>query len=337
MNTSPAPKLLQRKTPAKRAFSGLIGSSFATADKPVASQSAPQNGIVTELVEQQLVDKKKRASEQDWRSYLEEEGWEAGDDQPVLVSSRARGRNSGPVRFQRYQFRLRLTGDRNTRWDRGTDPAIYGNMASSVHVRQSGMDAEGAQTADLHKQGGVVESDFNVDAKAKSGTVAPVSIGAVAQSMPKGFSTGVLSASLAYTDIPREPTPETAWVFSDQRLKFFVSRLISDDALHAFDMENPQSLKPFARALKAYVCLWFYFRVGKTSKATLSDPDLFRLRLWRTTNALKRYRVRVANQGLEMFGTPADPKLEFDDYDQGRVKFAWDAVTDLYRSKINPA
>ena len=330
MNTSPAPKLLQRKTPAKRAFNGLIGSSFATADKPVASQSAPQNSIVTELVERQLVNKKRRASEQDWRSYLEEEGWEPGDDQPVLVSDRARGRNTGPVRFQRYQFRLRTTGVRNARWDRGTDPAIYGNMASSAHVRQSEMDVEGAQTADLYRAS-------SLDSGLTPQTKAPVNIGTVAQSMPKGFSTGVLSASLAYTDIPREPTPETAWVFSDQRLKFFISTLISDDVLHAFDMENPQSLKPFARALKAYVCLWFYFRVGKTSKATLSDPDLFRLRLWRTTNALKRYRVRVANQGLEMFGTPADPKLEFDDYDQGRVKFAWDAVTDLYRSKINPA
>jgi len=328
-NRVPAP---QRKPLAKRAFTGLAGSPLASVTCIAVATKTPENTL-TDLLVAQRAEADRLALEREWESILEDEGWEPGDDQPVLKSSRGRNRNGGPAQFQRYQFRLRTTGDRNARWDHGVDPAIFGSMSSFAQVRDSGLDSEGS-TAELYSIGAKAEAEFNADTKAKTGASA-VTIANVAQSMPKGFRTGVLSNSLMYADIPRESREKTAWIFSDVRLQYFVSRFVSDEALRGFNPNDTRTFKPFARALKVFVCLWLYFRVGKTSKATHDDPALARLRLWKSTNALKRYRCRVVQEGLKLFGSPADPKLEFEDYDPERVKATWVVVLRLYRSKLH--
>lgn len=318
-----------RKPAAKRLFVGLAGSPLAQPEKLNNVKNKPKPCTLTELLAQQRVESEKIAAERDWRAFLESEGWEPGDDQPVVVSSRGRNRNRGSEHFQRYQFRLRSNGDKNARFDRGADPAIYGNLAASKQVRESGLDAEGAETKSLHKASGKAESDFVDQVKFSP---SPVTIAAVAQSMPKGYSVGVLSSSLQYADIPREPTASIAWVFSDVRFKYFISRFVSDDALRAFDIDDPQTLKPFARSLKIFACLWFHFRLGKTDKSViLDDPDLRRLRLWRSTNALKRYRCDVLKEGLALFKTPAEGRTEFEDFDLEKVNAVWSAVQKIYR------
>lgn len=314
-----------RKPPVKRAFAGMAGSPLAKTTL-IEEPRSSYEPTLAERLERQRRREELDQVQADFYRHLENEGWEPGDDQPVLVSSRARNRNSGPVKFQRYQFRLRTTGDRSARFDGGANPAIYDSMAASKQLRDSGMDTEGASTSQLHS-----------DANKNEGKIAsdPVSIANVAQSMPKGFSTGVLTDSLEYTDIPREPQPETAWVFNDPRFKFFVSRLVPDAAFNFRHTKDWEPMKLLSRAVKAYACLHLYFRVGRQDKTVLSDAELSRAGLWKSANALKRYRCRLMKDGLALFGTPADPRDIEEPYDPERVAGAWNLVLRVYRALVS--
>ena len=319
----------QRKKPAQRAYRGLAGSALAmvrTSAGPKKPRTVRQS--VTELVQ-------KAQREHDTLEYLRYLDRAPDDDDPILKSTRPR--SGGSVCFQRYAFRLGSSGNRNARWDRGLTPQIYESMSNHGSVRELELDennrAGSPDTHALSKVANKTESDFDPKAKATSPNE-PATIGTVAQSMPKAFSTGVLSTRFDFTNPPRRPKPDTAWVFDEQRFKYFITRKILDDAVAAYekDSRDPELVRLVARALKAYIALYSHFRIGLSDKGFLEDEELEHQHFWTSTNALKKYRSRLLQEGLALFGTPADEKEAPEGYDPVRVARVWPIFHKVFRT-----
>lgn len=298
---------IHRKKPAQRKFHGLVGLP--------SEPDAPKPGHETLADASQRLDAE-QAHERAVRELLEGvkyEGWVAGDDDPIVSSQRPR--SNGFQGFQRYQFRTSVTGAKNKRFDRGINPAIYGNMANSIQERQSGLDSNGENTQQLFS-GGQRDTTFSN----------------VMQSMPKGCRVGVPTQKFDYIETPRTPTAETAWIFSEPRFKYFIVSQISAGAIQAAE-ENPDDpllIGKFARALKSYIALYQHFKIGASDKGFLEDDARSHLHLWPTTNALKRDRGRMVQLGHEMFGTPKNPKDLPDD--KTRVEKVWQVFRRVFCS-----
>jgi hypothetical protein len=116
----------------------------------------------------------------------------------------------------------------------------------------------------------------------------------------------------------RKVTPENAWVFSEERFRDFIVRLIKDDkiALYERDPDNPLGVTQlFKHALKAWFNLFFFYRVHGSDLAFsetegLSVPE----GLWcigadgTDVAARKMHRKRLLRDGLELYGQPPDWK-----------------------------
>ena len=238
--------------------------------------------------------------EEDTVYVLDDIDWEPGDDDPILKTPRSRGASRDQsVRFQKYQFRLFANSGRNSGRNTGRDPN-----------KQMGQQrwADGS-------------SDSSSPLIADS-----VSFAAVAQSMPNAFSVGVPSTSLDYVHVLRNPTPETAWVFDEPRLKDFIVSKIPQKALDEYqrDSDGIGLVRLFGSALKAYFNLYNFFLVGQSDKGFSEDGDFESVwRFWSSEAARRRARSRLIAEGIERYGLPPEGKPAPEDYDPERVKRAW--------------
>jgi hypothetical protein len=206
-----------------------------------------------------------------------------------------RSRKNGRVVFQRYQFRLFPNSDRSSRANRGLSPHIWEGLKQHASTK---------------------------------------AINEVAQAMPKAFSVGVPSPKFDFTNVPREPTPETAWVFNDARLRDFIVRKISDTTVSDYE-KDPGGLglvRLFGSALKAYVNLYTFFYVGMSDKSSMDDPDLAGpIGFWASATARRKHRSRLLAEGLELYGIPPEGKpLQ----DQKRTKRVWPIFMRVFRRAV---
>jgi hypothetical protein len=236
--------------------------------------------------------------------------WEPGDDDTILKTPRSRGASRDQsVSFQKYQFRLFANADRNSHLNSGRDPN--------------------------RKVGPQRWADANVKSSLAGDSV---SLANVAQSMPKGFSVGVPSTSLDFVHVPRHPTPETAWVFSEIRLKDFIVWKIRDKALDEYE-KDPKGIglvRLFGSALKAYFNLYNFFLVGQTDEGFSEDNAFESIQnFWSSVAARKRARSRLIAEGIERYGLPPAGKPAPEDYDPGRVKRAWPVFSKVKARALN--
>ena len=258
--------------------------------------------------------------------------WQLGDDDPdpIVKSPRSRKGNDNGVRFQRYQFKLSTRSGWGSRWNRGFSPTRYtGNGDQTV-------DRGGARTPDeLDEKEGAKEESRERNGDIAANRDKPISIAAAAQSMPKGFSTGVLTSSFDFTNPPRQPTTETAWIYNDNRFRFFIVRKISREALAAYERDPTNMMglpRLFGGAIKAYVNLYNFFRIGQSDQGFLDDPDLAHVRLWLTPKGRRSHRSRLCQEGLELFGLPPVGKPVPDDYDETHVRLVWPILMKVFRA-----
>ena len=116
------------------------------------------------------------------------------------------------------------------------------------------------------------ESNFDPDAKAGiPKRISNYHAASVAQSMPEGFSVGVLSTKFDFTNPPRRPKPETAWIFSEERFLHGIlyrnSKRVPDEALAWHILIMMISLKYYRcslRSLKTFIALYYHFPGNRT-------------------------------------------------------------------------
>lgn len=233
---------------------------------------------------------------------------EPWDDQ-VFKKVRER-KYDGPPRFQRYQFRLFPTGSRNSLGNKGRSPDVdFGNQLLSL--RQNGTVPEPSDASGPAPQKTSVSDHIPelIQSLRQEGAASAF------DAMRGGLSTGVPSSKFDYTQIPREPTERTAWVFDDARFQDFIARRIQDDAIAEFEknpnIESKQLVKMFASALKAFFNLYIFFKIG-ISDAGFMDVTDMELRnprgFWTSVGSRKMHRCRLLAEGLERYGTPKNPK-----------------------------
>jgi hypothetical protein len=231
------------------------------------------------------------------------------DDAPIN-----RRRGFGRPYFQRYQFYLPVRGGGRQR--RTIDAFDPGQRPGHSPVLDYVPEAVG-----LFLTGGIADA---------------------AQSMSKGFSVEHLSKKFDYLHVPRQPSPQTAWVFDEVRFKDFIVRKIDDKAVAYFeqnpneDPENESELKKLAHAfglsLKAFFNLYHFFRIGYSDKGFMEEPDLKIPRgLWTSETSRQRHRSRLMEEGAALYGTPDHPvPLQ----DQERTNRLW-PVFEKVRKEIS--
>jgi len=227
--------------------------------------------------------------------------YQSDDDAPVVKTPRARSTDPRDRFFQPYAHKLFHNYGQKSVKNMGRPP--------------DAMDVAAAALRDqiLSQKTDIAISDSAIDAiEGNIAQNAPAVVAEVSQAMPKAFSVGSLSWKAEAMDLPRTPTPESAWVFNDAMLAYFVLSKVPREAWTSY-MKDPNAMtglaskSMFGMALKTYVCLYQYFRVGQTDESLLADGTLSHVTLWNTVEAVKCFRYRRVTEGVEMFGTPENP------------------------------
>jgi hypothetical protein len=270
-----------------------------------------------------LGEQAKTSPRQETHYSIQDIDWHPNDDavieDPIVKTSRSRGASRDKsVKFQKYAFKLFANADKHSGRNSGRDPN------KSMGPQRW---ADGDQTA----------PDRGISVAGSSDRVQ--SIANVAQSMPKGFSTGVLSTDLDYLFVPREPTAETAWVFDEARFHDFIAWKISDEALSEYEKDSKGIglVKLFGSALKAYFNLYTFFITGTSDKGFVEDRDAFGPvvhKFWSSPEARRRARSRLIAEGIGRYGTPSVPKLP-DGYGSDRSKKAWKTFKKMKGKVLN--
>ena len=211
---------LKRQSALKEQQFTLKEKEFWKKASELLAQKEAEKFQATEVPEEEFEEESvpidDEGEEGEWRKdgedyEIETLGAEPWDDQ---VFKKVRMRRDPVPRFQRYQFRLFPTAGRSSLRNRGTNPDV--DFANQLwNVATNGVSESPKNQTDTTE---ISPASAILDSIPQFIQSVPVTgIVSAAQSMSGGFSTGVLSSKFDYTQVPREPTERTAWVFDDVR------------------------------------------------------------------------------------------------------------------------